>query len=159
MSSGVTQWIDMFHYRQGRGKSCLPTSQMTLIAFKEWLAVMRAAGVAAKWSKEEGFIFFYRGSFFFTRGSFFFTRGSFFFTGVHFFLQGFIFFYRGSFFFTGVHFFLQGFIFFYTKNYVKTKSYRCAYMGRPPLVVRQMRGMKRKAAKGAGLCCSTGLES
>ena len=52
-----------------------------------------------------------------------------------------------------------GFIFFYTKNYVKTKSYRCAYMGRPPLVVRQMRGMKRKAAKGAGLCCSTGLES
>ena len=26
---------------------------MTLIAFKEWLAVMRAAGVAAKWSKEE----------------------------------------------------------------------------------------------------------
>ena len=59
----------------------------------------------------------------------------------------------------GVHFFLQGFIFFYTKNYVKTKSYRCAYMGRPPLVVRQMRGMKRKAAKGAGLCCSTGLES
>ena len=53
----------------------------------------------------------------------------------------------------------KGFIFFYTKNYVKTKSYRCAYMGRPPLVVRQMRGMKRKAAKGAGLCCSTGLES
>ena len=51
------------------------------------------------------------------------ARGSFFFT------KGFIFFYWGSFFFTGVHFFLQGFIFFYTKNYVKTKSYRCAYMG------------------------------
>ena len=68
--------------------------------------------------------------------------------------EGFIFFLqRGSF------FFYRGSFFFYTKNYVKTKSYRCAYMGRPPLVVRQMRGMKRKAAKGAGLCCSTGLES
>ena len=60
-------------------------------------------------------------------------------------IQGFIFFYKG-------------FIFFYTKNYVKTKSYRCAYMGRPPLVVRQMRGMKRKAVKGAGLFAA-GLES
>ena len=59
---------------------------------------------------------------------------------------------RGSFFFT------LGFIFFYTKNYVKTKSYRCAYMGRPPSVVRQMRGMKRNAVKGAGLFAA-GLES
>ena len=56
--------------------------------------------------------------------------------------------YRGSF------FFYRGSFFFYTKNYVKTKSYRCAYMGRPPSVVRQMRGTKRNAVKGAGLFCS-----
>ena len=62
--------------------------------------------------------------------------------------EGFIFFYKGFI------FFYKGFIFFYTKNYVKTKSYRCAYMGRPPSVVRQMRGTKRNAVKGAGLFCS-----